>query len=274
MYGCDQHTCTCSMQRAQGPRPASACGRMIMALLLSTISGPIVAAAALEPVALWADFGRASYLPGEKGRCPPPQGDLFCGLSDADAAFVAKTYSVVSLEKCFGVRPGNTNQSNHTMANFATTARQIMRLAPPGKQPPQVLFYWSSNEAVADCYEDAYGGEILKHPDWWLKNKTGGFIWDSPHFVGRRPWIDFTVPAAARWWVSVPLAAHKLSRGAMAGVFADTAGNVFNTLLARHQITPERAAALNAAHIDALRTLRRQLRNRQTREQIMRPRDK
>ena len=232
---------------------------MICMLLLSA-SGLAAAAAALQPVALWADFGRASYLPGEKGRCPPPQGDLFCGLSDADAAFVATTYSVVSLEKCFGVRPGNTNQSNHTMANFATTARQIMRLAPPGKPPPQVLFYWSSNEAVADCYEDAYGGEILNHPEWWLKNTTGGFIWDNAHFVGRRPWIDFTVAAAAAWWVSVPLAAHRLSGGAMTGVFVDSAGNWANVLVARHQITPEKAAALNAAHRDALRTLRQQLR--------------
>ena len=220
------------------------------------------AALALEPLKLWADFGSASYLPGEKiggnRPCPPPRGDLFCGLSDADAAFIAKTYSVISLEKCFGVRPSNTNDANHTMANFVTTAKQIMRLAPVGNKP-QVLFYWSSNVAVAPCYEDAVGGAILQHQDWWLKNKTGGYIWDNVHSVGRRPWIDFTVPAAAAWWMSVPLRAQQLAQGSMAGVFVDSAGDWENVLLKRKLITAEKAAALNSAHRSAIRELHTQL---------------
>jgi hypothetical protein len=235
----------------------------VLALVALATAAPVMTPG-LEPVKLWADFGSASFLPGEKAGgdrpCPPPRGDLFCGLSDKDAAFVAKTYSVVSLEKCFGVRPGNTHDANHTMANFAATAQQIMRLAPVDKKPPQVLFYWSSNVAVADCYEDAFGGAILQHEEWWLRNKTGGYIWNSVHDVGKRPWIDFTVPAAAAWWVSVPLAAQKLSQGAMAGVFVDSAGNWANVLSKRKLITAEKAAALNAAHRSAISELRRQLR--------------
>lgn len=130
----------------------------------------------LAPVQLWADFGSASYLPNEQAgiRSCRKDGDLFCGLTDSDAAFVSKTYSVISLEKCFGVRPGNTNQSNHTETNFVKTATQIARLAPQGRPAPQVLFYWSSNVAVADCYEDATGGLILEHPDWFLRTALVG----------------------------------------------------------------------------------------------------
>jgi sucrose-6-phosphate hydrolase SacC (GH32 family) len=223
-----------------------------------------VTGAALAPVRLWADFGSAFYLPNEKSGvrpCPPARGDLFCGLSDSEAAFVAKTYSVVSLEKCFGVRADNTNNSNHTMANFATTAKQIMshgREKPQSKKT-QVLFYWSSNVAVGDCYEDAFGGLILDHPEWWLKNSTGGYVWNSVHDVGKRPYIDFTVPEAAAWWVSVPMAAHALAGAAMSGVFADSAGDWGDVLLQRHHITAEKAAALNAAHRAALRKLHTEL---------------
>ena len=216
----------------------------------------------VAPVKLWADFGSASYLPGERQGanrpCPAPLGDLFCGLSDKDAKFIAKTYSVISLEKCFGVRPGNSNQSNHTMANFATTAKQIMRLAPPNRKP-QILFYWSSNIAVADCYEDNFGGAILQHKDWWLKNKTGGYMWQSIHSIGKRPYIDFTVAAAASWWVSIPIAAYNLSGGAMGGVFVDSAGDWADVLVARKQIGTQKAAALNTAHRTAIRKLRKQL---------------
>jgi len=223
------------------------------------------AASALEPVQLWADFGSSSYLPtdrpGGTRPCPPPRGNLVCGLSDEDAAFIAKTYAVVSLEKCFGVGyPQQGSLPNHTMENFAITARQITRLAPPGVLPPRVLFYWSSSQVVGDCYENDFGGKILQHPEWWLRNKTGGAIWMNPTDVGKRPTIDFTVPAAREWWTSVPLKAHALSNGAMAGVFVDSAGDWGDTFVQRHKITTEKAAALNSAHRVALGELRAELR--------------
>ncbi len=210
----------------------------------------------LAPVQLWADFGSASYLPNEQAgiRHCREDGDLFCGLTDSDAAFVSKTYSVISLEKCFGVRP---HQSNHTETNFVKTATQIARLTPQDRPPPQVLFYWSSNVAVADCYEDLNGGLILKHPEWWLKNRTGGYIWSDVHHVGKRPFIDFTVPAAAAWWVSVPMAVRSLAGDAMAGVFADAAGDWADNLLG--QITQKKATELNAAHRTTLATLHAEL---------------
>ena len=72
---------------------------------------------------------------------------------------------------------------------------------------------------------------------------------------------QFTVPEASAWWVSVPLAAQALAKGAMAGVFADTAGDWGDVLLARRQIAPEKAKALNLAHRAALAELRRRLRD-------------
>ena len=244
--------------------------RMLCALLATLAAGT----APLAPVKLWADFGSSFYLPNEQAgvRQCREDGDLYCGLTDSDAAFVAKTYSVVSLEKCFGVRASNTNQSNHTETNFAKTAQQIARLAPAGggddndrnnpppPPPPRVLFYWSSNIAVADCYEDALGGLILQHPEWWLRNTTGGAIWSDPHHVGTRPYIDFSVPAAAAWWVSVPVSVMRRTGSAMGGVFADSAGDWAYHLLASGQITQGKAAAVNAAHKRALGALRAALR--------------
>ena len=82
-----------------------------------------------------------------------------CRLSDAEASFVATAYDIVSLEKCFGTFnpavPTTRAETNHTVANFLYTARQLRRLAlAANATPPRVLFYWNSGVAVADCYEN------------------------------------------------------------------------------------------------------------------------
>ena len=70
------------------------------------------------------------------------------------------------------------------------------------------------------------GGAILAHPEWCLRTNNGTVIYPDPHSVGKRPTVDFTVPAAAKWWASVPATVALMAGGAggvMGGVFLDSA---------------------------------------------------
>ncbi|KAH8048802.1 glycosyl hydrolase [Aureococcus anophagefferens] len=161
------------------------------ALLLTT------ARAALAPVRQWADFSSAL---GHNRTCTR-RGGMVCGLSDDEAAYVASTYDVVSIEKCFGTGPG---AEDRTMANFVATAAQLK----------------ASNERT----------KLLAHPDWWLRRDDGKALCVGP---GERtpvcddddmtwPYVDFSVRAAADWWVAAPLAARDKAGANMSGVFFDS----------------------------------------------------
>jgi len=167
-----------------------------------------------------------------------------CGISDEDAAFIAGTYDLVSLEKCFGV--GGPGPHNYTISNFIWTARQIKRQ--PGGNRTKVLFYWSSHTAYTDCYEDVASGLMMAHPEWWLRRANGSAY--SHH--AKRPIIDFTVKAAADWWVSVLTYVYQHADEAMDGVFIDGASD-WASNLPREDFSDERIAELNAAHRVAMR---------------------
>ncbi|KAH8093673.1 glycosyl hydrolase [Aureococcus anophagefferens] len=184
------------------------------ALLLTT------ARAALAPVRQWADFSSAL---GHNRTCTR-RGGMVCGLSDDEAAYVASTYDVVSIEKCFGTGPG---AEDRTMANFVATAAQLKA----SNERTKVLFYWNARVAGPPrCYEAAFGAELLAHPDWWLRRDDGKALCVGP---GERtpvcddddmtwPYVDFSVRAAADWWVAAPLAARDEAGANMSGVFFDS----------------------------------------------------
>lgn len=126
-------------------------------------------------------------------------------LTDEQAAFVASHYSVVSLEKCTG-----SNVHMMTEPAIYQTAKQLKKLNPQLK----VIFYWDTDQGAIGCY--AANKTLNAHPEWWLKQDNGSYV--------PGPRIDFSVQAAADWWVSVPLDPQWGDPKMIDGVLADGAG--------------------------------------------------
>jgi hypothetical protein len=120
-------------------------------------------------------------------------------LTETQAAFVAKRYSLASLEKCTGRGSGLT-----TEAAIYQTAAQLKRHNPDTK----VAFYWSTTQAGIECYDNNH--TFMSHPDWWLRDDDGKVVLTNgrqkhPPFTKGNPRIDCTNEEAVAWWVSVPL---------------------------------------------------------------------
>ena len=69
-------------------------------LVVCMLHVSMLTASQSKPLALWADFGSSGNNAG--GRKCTITNDVPCGLSAAEATFIANTFSIVSLEKCFG----------------------------------------------------------------------------------------------------------------------------------------------------------------------------
>ena len=110
-------------------------------------------------------------------------------LTDAQATDAASKFRVISLEKCSGVRSGVTTEE----AIYAT-AQQLKAKDPTLK----VLFYLATDQQGIQCY--GMNAEFQAHPEWHLKLDNGSAIVENGHNI-----LDPTVPAAAKWWASVPL---------------------------------------------------------------------
>jgi hypothetical protein len=142
---------------------------------------------------LWVDFGAR-------------QG----GLTPTQLTFLATTYSVISLEKCFNL----LQFPNDSAAGAANASRGIRAAAAAaGVPPPKILFYFHSTQAFDGCYKSSAAFEA--QPSWWLRNKTGG-----PIYAGQGHMYNFSVPAVrahvAASSVAVPDAALLFD-----GIFAD-----------------------------------------------------
>ena len=140
-------------------------------------------------------------------------------LSQPQANFVAKNYFVASLEKCTGRGQGVVSEQG-----IYETAAQLKELNPAIK----TTFYWHTGQAGISCY--AAQQNFLQHPEWFLRDDFGNVVGhkDSTHPAGQ-PRIDWTIQAAADWWVSVPLGGYNHTSAAQAaqlidGVLADGAG--------------------------------------------------
>lgn len=184
--------------------------------------------------ALWADFGSPTLLTDDK------------------LQFVAATYAIVSLEKCFGQAvPMSTEDA------FVATARSLKALAPAIK----TLFYFHaavdiSGPTFTPCY--AAGAYFLAHPELWLYGDDGV----TPVLNGQFLMHNLTLAATERYMADVPLGVLQREPALFDGVFADGAlagpitTNVsqertaaFNTALYALGLT--QSLALNAARPDA-----------------------
>jgi hypothetical protein len=95
----------------------------------------------------------------------------------------------VSFEKCTGY-PGVS-----TEVGIYRTAAQLKALNPSLR----VLFYLHTDLHNIICY--AASARYLASPDWWLRDRNGVVRNDSFGI----PYMNFSVPAARAWWVSIPL---------------------------------------------------------------------
>jgi len=142
---------------------------------------------------LWADFATR----------PGP-------LTPAQLAFAAKTYAIVSLEKCFDQAdfPGN----NEGAINSAATALRALNPA------IRVLFYFSSIESFGDCY--ASGPVFESNASWYLRNDSG-----APYGGPGRHMFDLS-QSAVRDFVAAASTNVSAADALLDGVFADSALDV------------------------------------------------
>ena len=128
-------------------------------------------------------------------------------LTDAQAAFVASHYRIVSIEKCTGY-PALT-----TEAGFLRSA-QLLKAHDP---TVQTLLYWDTNQGWLQCYGAKDG--LLTRPDWWLRSASGAVLYvDEANGI---PYLNTSVPEARAWWAGVPMAVHAANRSLLDGVFVD-----------------------------------------------------
>ena len=94
----------------------------IFALFAAIVLAPMGHAQwSLDSTPLWADFGHNGV---EGNPCPGTQ----CELSPSQASFIANTYKIVSLEKCFGIKWGSPG--NKTELNFMKAVGQLKAANP------------------------------------------------------------------------------------------------------------------------------------------------
>ena len=115
-------------------------------------------------------------------------------LNHEQATFVAAHYKVASLEKCTGKAQNMT-----TEAAIYQTAAQLKAINPKIK----VMFYWHAGQAGIGCF--ANDAVFKAHPEWHLKDDYGNVVGCVETAVKCSPMIDWTIKAAADWWISVPL---------------------------------------------------------------------
>ena len=107
-----------------------------------------------DTVALWADYGSSEV-------------DLF---SDYQAQFAAKTYDIISLEKCLG-KTGQTGI--YTEESFYKSAAQIRQYA--NSSETKIVFYWHATACYCDCYEHTQ--YILTNDSMWLYDDAGMLLY-------------------------------------------------------------------------------------------------
>ena len=141
-------------------------------------------------------------------------------LTTVDLAFLASHYQIISLEKCTGFLNGKDPlvPKISTETTVWAQAKKLKAINPKLK----VLFYWHSEQGKNNCY--AAHNEFMAHPEWWLKDDAGVVLNNEQ---GNYPRMDYSVPAARDWWVSVPLggAGSPMSPW-IDGVLADYTGSI------------------------------------------------
>lgn len=139
---------------------------------------------------LWADFAGAGYA---------------YMLTPEQIHFVASTYAIVSVEKCFAER-------NFTMTEDAVLAlsAQFKAINPAIK----TLMYYSSTTDFSDCYRA--GAVFEGTPSWWLRNDAG-----VPYGTSPRHDHDTTLADVRAYWLASIANVTAPAGGAVDGVFAD-----------------------------------------------------
>ena len=181
---------------------------------------------------LWADFRSPTLLPADVN------------------AFIASTYAIVSLEKCFG------RAQNLTTEDAFIAAAGALKAANPSVR---TLFYFHASVDIAGptfppCY--ASGEYFLAHPELWLKDDNNNSVMNGP-FLSH----DLTSGAAERYMVDTVVGVLRRNPALFDGVFADgTLSQPFANMstpredavnAAVNAVTLAESLALNAARPDA-----------------------
>lgn len=163
--------------------------------------------------------------------------------TDAQIAFVANHYDLVGVGACLQALNMTAEET------FAETAKRLKAANPT----VTVLWYQNSQVSISGpCY--AADAEFEAHPQWWVRNDTGGVIYD-----GAFKYINASVPAARQWFVSTAVGVMKKATLQYAdGVWQDGSG-----VVVLPQLSAPRLAALQVDHqlmvqqvTDALHALR------------------
>jgi hypothetical protein len=112
--------------------------------------------------------------------------------TDAAVEFAAQTYRIIVLSACLG-----PNSSAAVSTFVAGVAARLKRVSPSVK----VLQYFNMQQWACYAPSEPAFAEFLAHPEWWLRNDTGGAVINNGS-----PESDWTVAAAADYFVGMPIA--------------------------------------------------------------------
>lgn len=180
-------------------RIGGACVRLMWALSLILSLPPLTRASWAHPWTsgadwLWADFNSMELLAEDR------------------ASFIASTYHIMSLEKCWGRAQNYTTEDA-----FIIQARALKAVNPAIK----TVFYFHatvdiSGPAFAPCY--ASGAYFLAHPELWMFNDTGSPLMNGPFIFH-----NLTTAAGERYLVEAVLGVQRRAPELLDGVFSDGA---------------------------------------------------
>lgn len=133
-------------------------------------------------------------------------------LSDEQITFVAQTYSIISLEKCYA------------MLNYSSTELGVIETARRLKwvnSKLKILMYYNVIEDFSDCY--AAGQIFNSTPSWWMKDDDGNYYGDTS-----RHYHDIMQHPVKEYWINSILnpITWPNATGLIDGVFADRASGI------------------------------------------------
>ena len=137
-------------------------------------------------------------------------------------------------------------QESEHLHRGCDTAAQLKTFAPGMR----VLFYLHTEVVDLHCYA-AYA-TYLQHPEWWLYDDAG-LVMNNTGQSAAVPLLDYTIPAARAFWVSIPLnGSGSSAAGVIDGLLADGAGPQTN-FCGGARLSGTRCAALVAAKQEMVR---------------------
>jgi hypothetical protein len=164
-------------------------------------------------------------------------------LTNEQANFLATHYDIIGLGGAFGYGDPSSKPGlpvNEYELGEAAAAKQLKDINPDVK----IIVYRNSQLYIGEAF--ACGKTFEAHPEWTLKNATGGPV---------RSYMDLTQKACANWFINCTMSAFTdyVNGSNIDGLYLD--GSNEDGRQTGHTLAPGMASKLNASHSAVLKEI-------------------